>query len=47
MEVEVRRYISELDEKTKRTIWETTEDAEIIPNGTIDTITDCLYAHIF
>ena len=47
VEMEVRRYIGELDEATKRKIWESSEDAEILPNADIATITDCLYPHIF
>ena len=47
VETEVRGYIGELNEVTKRRIWESTEDAEIIPNANIETITDCLYPHIF
>ena len=47
VETEVRRYIGGLDEATKRKIWESSEDAAIIPNADIDTITDCLYPHIF
>jgi hypothetical protein len=44
---EVRGYIAELSEETKRRIWESSEDAEIIPNASIDTITNCLYPHVF
>jgi hypothetical protein len=47
VETEVRRYIAELDERTKRRIWESSEDAELIPNASIETITDCLYPHVF
>jgi len=47
VETEVRGYIGELDEETKRRIWESTEDCKIIPNASIETITDCLYPHIF
>jgi hypothetical protein len=47
VETEVRRYIAELDEETRRRIWELTGDAEIIPNASIETITDCLYPHVF
>src|SRR5437016_2098325 len=47
VETEVRGYIAELTEETRRRIWESTEDAEIIPNPSIDTITDCLYPHVF
>ena len=31
VETEVRRYIGELDEATKRKIWDSSEDAAIIP----------------
>ncbi len=47
VETEARRYIGELDEATKRKIWEASEDAAIIPNADTDTIADCLYPHIF
>ena len=47
VETEVRSYIGELNEETKRRIWESTEDCDVIPNADIDTITDCLYPHIF
>ena len=47
VETEVRAYISELSEETKRKIWESSEDADIIPNADIETITDCLYPIIF
>lgn len=47
VETEVRGYIAELDEATKRRIWESTDDAQIIPNASIDTITDCLYPYVF
>ena len=47
VETEVRGYIAELDEATRRRIWESTDDAEIIPNASIDTITDCLYPFVF
>jgi hypothetical protein len=46
VKTEVRGYIGELNEETKRKIWESTEDSKIIPNADIDTITDCLYPHI-
>jgi hypothetical protein len=42
VETEVRGYIAELSAETKRTIWESTEDAELIRNASMDTITDCL-----
>ena len=41
------KYIAELSEDTKRRIWESTEDAEIIPNASIKTITEGLYPYIF
>ena len=47
VETEVRTYIGELSEETKRKIWESSEDAEIIPNADLNTITDCLYPIIF
>jgi hypothetical protein len=47
VEAEVRRYIAELDEATKRRIWESTEDAEITPNASIQMISDGLYAYVF
>ena len=47
VETEVRAYIAELDEQTKRRIWESTEDVAILPNADINTITDCLYPHVF
>ena len=47
VETEVRGYIAELDEATRRKIWESTEDAEIIPDVSMETITDCLYPHVF
>jgi hypothetical protein len=47
VETDVMRYISEMDEKTKRKIWEASEDAEVIPNASIETITECLYPIIF
>ncbi len=43
LKIEVKRYIFELNEETKRKIWESTEDAKIIPNASIETITECLY----
>ncbi len=44
---EVYQYIAEMSEDSKRRIWESTEDAKIIPNANIDTITECLYPHVF
>ena len=46
LETEVRGYIAEMDEATKRRIWETTEDADIVRNATIETITECLYPFV-
>lgn len=46
VEIEVRGYLAELDEETKRKIWESSGDAEILPNASMDTITDCLYPHV-
>ena len=46
LETEVRGYIAEMDEATKRRIWEATEDADIIRNATIETITRCLYPFV-
>jgi hypothetical protein len=47
VEAEVRDYIAEMDEGTKRRIWESTEDAELIPDAGIETITECLYPFVF
>jgi len=47
VETEVRGYIAEMDEETKRRIWESTEDAELILNASIETITECLYPFFF
>lgn len=47
VETDVRRYIAELDEPTKRRIWKSSEDAEVLPNANLETITDCLYPHVF
>ena len=47
VEIEVRGYIAEIDEGTKRRIWKSTEDAELIPNASIETITECLYPFVF
>jgi hypothetical protein len=47
VETEVRGYIAEMDEETKRRIWESTEDAELILNANIETITECLYPFVF
>jgi hypothetical protein len=44
---EVRAYISELSDEVKRTIWDSSDDAEIIPNADINTITRCLYPIIY
>jgi hypothetical protein len=44
---EVDRYIAELDDQTKRTIWESTEDHPLIPNASMDTITRCLAPFVF
>src|SRR4051794_7792843 len=41
--IEVDRYIAELDEKTKRKIWDASEDCKVIPNASIETMTSCLY----
>jgi len=46
VETEARGYIAELDEETKRRIWESTEDAEIIPNASLDEITEGLCPHV-
>ncbi len=47
VEAEVRRLIAEMSEDTKRKIWDSCEDAEIIPNASIETIAECLYPHVF
>lgn len=39
-------YIAKMDEATKRKIWETTEDADILRNATIETITRSLYPFV-
>ena len=44
---EVYRYIGGLNEGAKRRIWELTEDAKIILNAELETITECLYPHFF
>ncbi len=44
---EVRAYIAELDEKTKRTIWDSSADSKVVPGASLETITDCLYPIIF
>ena len=44
---EVKRYIAELDEDTKRRIWESTEDRPVIPNADIETLTKCLYPFVY
>ena len=41
--IEVDRYITELDEETKRKIWNSSEDCKVVPNASIETITSCLY----
>ena len=44
---EVNRYIAELDDASKQIIWDASEDAEVIPNADIKTITGCLYPFVF
>ncbi len=44
---EVRAYIAELDEKTKRTIWDSCADSKVEPGASLETITNCLYPIIF
>jgi hypothetical protein len=44
---EAKRYIGELDETTKRRIWESTEDAAVIPDAGLETIAECLYPFVF
>ena len=44
---EVNRYIADLDDATKKIIWDASEDAEVIPNADIKTITECLYPFVF
>src|SRR4051812_33410578 len=46
-ETEVRGYIAELDERTIRSIWEASDDAEVLPGASLETITECLYPIIF
>ena len=41
--VEVRGYIAELDEATKRKIWDSSADSKILPGASLETITECLY----
>jgi hypothetical protein len=40
---EVLGYIAELDEGTKRKIWEASEDFDVLPGANLQTITECLY----
>ena len=47
VETEVRAYIAELSDETKRAIWESTEDAQVLSNASMETITDCLYPFVF
>jgi len=47
VEIEVNRYIAELDDPTKQIIWDDCEDAEVILNADIKTITRCLYPFVF
>lgn len=44
---DVERYIGELDDATKRKIWESTEDCEVIPCADMLTITKCLSPFVF
>jgi len=44
---EVNLYIAELDDTTKQIIWDASEDAEVIPNADIKTITENLYPFVF
>jgi len=44
---EVDRYIDEMDDETKLAIWNSTEDADLIPDADLETITKCLYPHVF
>jgi len=44
---EVYKYIAELSEDSKRRIWESTEDSELLPNASINTITEGLYPFVF
>ena len=43
---EVELYIAELDEATKRKIWESTDDCKVLPNADLATITECLYPFV-
>jgi hypothetical protein len=47
VETEVRAYIGGLNDEVKRKIWDSSEDAEVIPDADINTITECLYPIIF
>jgi hypothetical protein len=47
VETEVRGYIAELDEQTKRTIWNSSADSKVLPGASLETITECLYPIIF
>jgi hypothetical protein len=44
---EVRGYIAELDEPTKRRIWDSSADSKVLPRASLETITNCLYPIIF
>lgn len=44
---EVRRYIAEMSEEAKRRIWDASEDAKVIPNASLETITLGLYALVY
>lgn len=47
VEKEVRGYIADLDEPTRRKIWESHSDSRVLRDANLDTITYCLYAIIF
>ena len=47
VETEVRGYIAEMDEQTKRKIWESHPDCKVVPGANLETITDCLYPIVF
>lgn len=47
VEKEVRNYITELGDDEKRRIWISTDDAKLISNASIETITECLYPYVF
>lgn len=47
VEKEVRGYIVQLNEATRCKIWDSTEDAEIVRNASLETITDCLDPIVF